>query len=179
MPRGSKPPEREAHFARRVVHILRPIPIPGEVFIGEIGNGPAARPEHLDDLFEELITRVQRLTFLVARVVALLADIDHAVDCQLARAPCQRVRNGRVNLHARMLLRPLHSQIALVPLFDKNRHDIHWRTVIDTAKTVSVEDTIHDMLRMQVRFISIGQDRDFGPLFGGCILSHGNDSLRN
>jgi len=97
-----------------------------------------------------LITRVQRLSFVVARVVALFADIDHAVDCQLARAPCQHVRNGRVNLHARMLLRPLHSQIALVPLFDNNRHDVHRRTVIDTAKTVSVEDTIHHMLRMQV-----------------------------
>ena len=133
------------------------------MFIVEIGNGPAARPEHFHRLLEELITRVLRLPLLVARVIALLADVDDSVHRELARAPCQGVRDAGVDLHAWMPLRPLGDKIAFASLFDIDRHDVERRLAKYASKAVSIEDAVDDVLRVQVKLICIGQYRDLRP----------------
>ena len=164
--------EREAHLARRVVHLFRPLPIPGEVLIVEIRNRPAAGAENLDRTVEKLVTRIQCLTLLIARIVALLADVNYAVHGQLSSAQRERLRNAGTELHARMPFGALHTQVAFAALFDVQRHHVQRCVVIDIAKTVAIQDAFKDMLCVQVCAINIGQHRDPRPWLCGCVLLH-------
>ena len=125
------------------------------MFVVEIGNGPAARSEHLDGLLEELITGIQRLALLIARIVALLADIDHAVHGELARSARQSIGHAGIDFDAGMPFCALLSQIARPALFDKHRHNFERRVVKHPAKTVFVENAVDDVLRMQTELIGI------------------------
>ena len=76
----------KSQFAGGVVHLARPLPIPGEVLVVEDRHGAPAVAEYLDDLLEELVARIFGLAFFVARIIAVLADEHHAIHRQLAAA---------------------------------------------------------------------------------------------
>jgi hypothetical protein len=62
-----------------------------------------------------------------------------------------------------MTLLPFRNQIALSPLFNKDGYDIHLRMMKDAAKAVSIENAVNNMLRVQMRFVDIRQDRNPRP----------------
>ena len=64
------------------------------MLVDEDGARFAALFEDLDDLFEELVARVELLVLFVVRIVAVFADEDDAVDGEFARAERQRVGDG-------------------------------------------------------------------------------------
>ena len=84
----------KSQFARGVVHLARPLPIPREMLVAEHGHGASAVAKHLHDLFEELVARILRLPFFVARIIAVLAHHHHAIHRQLASAERQGLGDG-------------------------------------------------------------------------------------
>ena len=80
---------------RPVVHLLGLAPLVGEVLVRVHGHGPPALSEHIHNLAEELITRVEMLAHVVVRVVAMLAYEADAVHRKLVSAQRQRLRNAR------------------------------------------------------------------------------------
>jgi hypothetical protein len=62
-----------------------------------------------------------------------------------------------------MPLRTLRDQIAFASLFNIYRNYFERRMTKDTTEAVSIEDTVDDVLRVQVKLIGIGQYRDLRP----------------
>ena len=131
--RGRSPGDRQAgaghegelHSPRRVVHLLGVVPVPGEVLVVEHGHGAVARPEHLDDLLEELVARIARLALFVARVLAVLADQHHAVNGELAAAAGQGLRDGRIDFHGGESGRAVAAQVVAADLVYIEGNQIH------------------------------------------------------
>lgn len=76
--------EREAQFARPVVHPPRLLPLVGELLIDEHRTRTAACLKHPHHLLEVLVARIELLVLLVGRIVAVLADEENAVNSQFA-----------------------------------------------------------------------------------------------
>jgi hypothetical protein len=70
--------------------------------------------------------------------------------------------------------RSLLEEVPLAPLIDIQRHDLHLWVVISTVPPVAVEETVYNMLGMEIFLIR--SDHGGKPwTFGGCSIgSHGN-----
>ena len=60
-------------------HFLRLVKAVGEVLVVVDGRGAAVFFKDFDAFFEEFVARVQNLSFVVFRVLAVLADDQHCV----------------------------------------------------------------------------------------------------
>jgi hypothetical protein len=56
------------------------------MLVGEHRARPSTVFEDLDHLLEEFVARVQLLVFFVVRIVAVLADQDHAINGEFPRS---------------------------------------------------------------------------------------------
>ncbi len=72
--------EGKAQLPGRLDHLAGPVPLPREVLVVEDGNAVAALLEDVDDLGEELVPRIERLPLFIARIIAVFADQQDAVD---------------------------------------------------------------------------------------------------
>ena len=70
------------------------------MLVVEDRNGPAVGLENIDHLPEELVTRVERLSFLVARIVAVFTDDQDPVDGELRAPATQGLGDCREDLEA-------------------------------------------------------------------------------
>ena len=100
-------------------HFNAAFPVRREMFVIEDRHTAAAGFEDFDDLFEKLVTGIERLTFLVARVFTVLADDQGAINRQLRAAERQRIPDRLENWRAKAL-RPRSSKIAFGKLVDVN-----------------------------------------------------------
>jgi hypothetical protein len=69
-----------------VVDLLRPIPIPGEVLIVEDRNCASTGTKNFEDFLKELVPRILCLRLFVARIPAVLAYQDDAIDREFTAA---------------------------------------------------------------------------------------------
>jgi hypothetical protein len=122
------------------------------VLVIEDGHAASARLENLHDLFEELVTWIQRLTFFVLRVLAMLADDHDAVDRQPAGAHRQRFRDAREERHVETL-RGSAGQVvlALGKLIDVHRHEIDLGPAPAAVPSVAEREAIEEMLGVRQR----------------------------
>src|SRR6185312_1945832 len=91
----------KSHRSGRIVHALRPIPVPREMLVAKNRNRTPAIAEHLNCFLKEPIARILNLSLSSLRIVSVFAHDDYTVYSKLARPLRERFRNGRVNFHAR------------------------------------------------------------------------------
>ncbi len=129
-------------------------------------NTGTARPldaKHFDDLLKELVARILRLALFVARILAVLADNDDAIDRQLAAAERQRFGDRRIHLHRREALGALAAQVAIVDLIDVERHQVHRRMMMCAIPAVAFEEPVDDVLRVGILEVRRRDRGDFRP----------------
>src|SRR6202011_4308225 len=85
--------ERKAQLAGLIVHPLRLLPVVREMLVTIDRHGAPGLPEHIDDLFVQLIARVQMLSLFVERVFAMLADERNAIDGETPATQAQCFTN--------------------------------------------------------------------------------------
>src|SRR5207244_8256879 len=83
----------------------------------------AVFPEDLDNLLEKRIARIERLSQLIARVVAVLADDEHRVHIEPLAAAPQCLGYTGIDLEAE-LRRAFQAQVSRRSLIDVERHDV-------------------------------------------------------
>src|SRR5262249_6031803 len=76
--------KREVQLVRNIDHLLRPVPVPRELFVVEVRDRAAAGAEDLCDLLEELVMRTHHDAVLAERVDAVLGHHHHSIHCELA-----------------------------------------------------------------------------------------------
>ncbi len=79
----------------------------------------------------------------------MLADHDHSIDRQLARAEGQALRNRGVKLHRGMPVHAFLGQIALAPLIDIQRYHVHRWMVESSGPSITIEEPVHHVLAVQ------------------------------
>src|SRR5439155_14223908 len=72
--------ERKAKPPRLSDHLDALAPVGGKMLVVEHGHGTPARLEYLHDFLEEFVARVAGLAFLIARILAVLADNQDPID---------------------------------------------------------------------------------------------------
>src|SRR5687767_12894470 len=72
--------QRDAQLTRLVVHALGPIPAIREMLVVENGDEPLTAAHRGDDLVPKLLPRIHPLAKFVRRILAVLADEEHAID---------------------------------------------------------------------------------------------------
>jgi hypothetical protein len=150
--------QREPQLPGRVVHLLRPLPLPRQMFVVEDRHRAPAVLEDLDDLLEELVPRVKGLTLLVARITSMLADEQHAIDRKRAPSQGKRLRYGGKPFHGGKFLQPRPAHVIVTNLVDVDRDQIHLRVMVSAVPAIALEETIDDVLRMGVLEVR-GADR--------------------
>ena len=111
---------------------------------------PLAIFEHRDDLLEEFPSRVLGLTLLIARVVAVLTHHDHTIHRQLAASQRQRIRDGGANPQGGELLAAAAAEIIFSYLVDVERDQVHRRPIVRAHPSITVKETVHDVLGVRV-----------------------------
>jgi hypothetical protein len=132
------------------------------MFVVEHRHGAPAVFVDLDNLLEELVARIQRLALFVARVLAVFADQDDAVDGELAAAERQRFGNGWIQLHRRIFGEPRLADIVAADLIDEDRHQIHGGTMMRAIPAVALEKAIDDVLGVGVFEVGGADRRQLG-----------------
>ena len=64
----------EIEFARNIVHLLAPVPVPRKMLVVEYGRTLAGSAIDRGDLFEKLVARVEVLALFVVAVATVLGD---------------------------------------------------------------------------------------------------------
>ena len=119
------------------------------MFVAEQWRGASAAAVDIDNLLEKFVPRPLDLTLFIARVTPVLADQQDAVNGQLPATECQRLRNRRIDLHARKLTGPVTAQIALGNLVGIERHQVHRGEMVTAVPRVTPQQTIDKMLGMR------------------------------
>ena len=128
--------------------LFGPVPVPRQMLVVKNWHRPPAAFENVDRLLKELITRIERLPLFIARILAVLADQQHAIDGELVAATGQGRGDRGINLHSRMSCRSFATQIVRGPEIDIERHNIHRGSIMLALPAVPVEEAIDDPLRM-------------------------------
>ena len=154
----------EIEFARNIVHLLAPVPVPGKVLVVEYGRALAGSAIDRGDLFEKLVARVEVLALFVVAVAAVLADEQDAVDGQIGSVQRQGVGDGGVDRHVGKAGRSILAQIAFGTLIHVQRDQIHGRVVVPAVPAVAFEEAVADVLGVGVLAV-LGDDAgDFGAV---------------
>ena len=154
--------EGEPQLPGGVVHLARPLPVPGEVLVVEDRGGSACCAVDGDDLPEELVARVEPLALLVGAVGAVLADEQDAVDGEAAAAQGQGVGHGRVDGQVLEAGLALAAEVVPGELVDVERHQVHFRAVVAAAPAVPFEEAVADVLAVGVLAVLGYDGRDPG-----------------
>src|SRR5262249_24985048 len=135
--------ERKFQLVRSVVHLLGPLPVPGEVLVVEDRHRFAAVAEDLDDLLEELVARIFGLAFFVARAIAVLANEHDAIDGQFAAAQGPGVGDGFTALDLAMAGEAFLAEVAFTALLVHPEGDeVHFGTMMYAVPAIPIEETI-------------------------------------
>ena len=121
------------------------------MLIVEDRHRAAAVLEHLHTALEPLVARVEFLALLVVRIVPVLGDDHHAIDCQPAGAQCQRRFNVRVQLEPVAFYAIAPKVAVLRKLVEIHRGDIPPRLLPLPAPAVAKREAVEKMLGMRVR----------------------------
>ena len=149
-------------LARGVVHLLGPIPVPGEVLVVEHRHRAPAGAEHAHDLLEELVARI---------FVCPSRSWDN---CRARRSAARRPRpacsaqrqrlgNGGIELHDGEARRAVAAEIALPDLIAVQGHQVHGRLVPRAVPAVAFQEAVHEVLRMRVLEHRAGYERNLHP----------------
>ena len=68
-------------------------------------------------MLEIFVARIERLSLLIDRIFAVLADEQHAIDRQIAAALSQGFGDRWIDFHLRMATRPFAAQVIGTDLF--------------------------------------------------------------
>ena len=144
---------------RPLHHLLGLGPAIGQVLVVEYGNRSPGLAKHRDELLHELEARVEDLAFLIARIVAVLADQEHAVDREFAGAVRQRLLDGARQAEAKIARQPAR-QVIVRDLIDIQRLDILPRNVKATVACVAVDEPAGNVVGVRQRPVDRRDDRE-------------------
>src|SRR5262245_52367295 len=99
----------------------------------------SALPENLNDLLEQLITRIELLAHLVGRIIAVFPDQQHGIDAQLITLKRESVRDGWVNLEI-VFGRKISTHVVFSDLVGIHRDDSSTQLDPNIVGCVSLED---------------------------------------
>src|SRR5258708_28186666 len=102
------------------------------MFVAEDRHAPAASPEGIGNLEEQFIAWVEMLALLVPRILAMLADQQHAMDGEPRAAKCQAFPDGRMDWHM-VLAGQIAAHVVVRYLGRVHRHDFRaraWRLAV-------------------------------------------------
>src|SRR5208337_3153686 len=105
--------------------------------------------EHLDNLLEEFVARIEGLSPGIAGIISVLADEQDASDGQLSGPPGQGLGDRGVDRQARMARGALQAQITPRLLVHVERDDVHRRLVMPALPAVAVEEAVDDSLTVR------------------------------
>ena len=158
----------KAQLAGKVVHLLGPIPTPGEMFIVEDGHTTPSQTIDRNDLLEKFIAGVEGLALGVGTVLAMFTDEQHTINGQVIRPQRERVSNRRVDLHGREARRPISAQIPIRHLIDVERDQIHRWPMVMAIPAIAFEKAVDKVLGMG---ILVDNSTDGGDFWAS--VSHG------
>ncbi len=123
-------------------------------------------PKHVDRLFEEFVAGIKGLPFFVSRVVAMLADDQHAIDGQLVAARAERLGDRGIDRQLLESRGPFAAQVPLGELIDIQRHQVHRRTVVPRFPAKPFEESVQNHFGVR-KLAELGdQRRDARPSRG-------------
>src|SRR6185369_6756699 len=98
---------------------------------------------------KKLVARIEHLAFFVARISAMLANDDNAIDREPRAAERERLRNRRVNGNVETL-GPFAAEVLRGKLIHIERDELRSRMMPLAFPAVAFEKTIDEMLRVRV-----------------------------
>src|SRR5260370_38805800 len=96
------------------------------MLVAEDRHAFAAGPESIGNLEEQFVTRIEMLALLVPRILAMLADQEHAIDGKPGASQRQAFPNGRIDRHM-VLAGHLTAHVVVRYLSRVHRHDFRAR----------------------------------------------------
>src|SRR6267142_1668938 len=124
------------------------------MFVAEDRHALAASPEGIGNLQEQFIARVEMLALLVPRILAMLADQEHAIDGKPGAAQCQAFPDGGIDRHV-VLAGHIAAHVVLRYLSRVHRYDFRARAWRLTVLAKAFQVFAYDDVSMRV-----------GPVFG-------------
>src|ERR1700687_3802266 len=141
------------------------------MFVGIVGHCLSCLTKNLKHFLTKLIPRIWNQSLFIPRVVALLSDVDHAVNGKLIRPKGQGLCNTVTDFYS-VALRTLRNKVSLASLLHINRYNVERSLAKLTAIAIPLKDTVDDVLCVQMRLVNICQDRHSRPLGPRCSFSH-------
>jgi hypothetical protein len=140
--------EREAHLSGRLDHLERMSPVVAEVLVAEHRHGSTRGPENLHDTLEIVVSRIELLPPGVVLVVAVLADEEHAIHRELARAKRESILDRFRDAEA-MFPGEFPAHVAGTDLLDIRTRDAELREVVLVAHHVPIEEAAGNVIGMR------------------------------
>ena len=141
------------------------MPLGGEVLVIENGDGTSAGFKDLDHLLEEAVTWITFLTLVVAGVVPVFSNDDHAIHIQGIPAAGQCISDCFVDGNPVSLL-AVTGKVVFGELIDIKGNQLDAWKVVFSVPPIPLQESINEMLSMAVAPYLGGQQRDTGWSIG-------------
>ena len=115
----------------------------------EHGNAATILPKNIYDLLEKFIARIQFLANLIFRVVTMLADHQHRIDCQAFATTTQCFSNRGI-LRESKLLRSRAAKVCFTLLIHIDRNDVQRWAVLATLAGIPYQEPFCHVPGMRV-----------------------------